>query len=169
MHARWILYLQKFSYVFHHKAGHDNHIADALSRRSSLLSLLKTKVIRFECLLEVYAGDPDFGHIWEKCVNHKIVPKFHTHRGYLFKGNQLCIPVHSLPNILIQEVHVGGLAAHVGKDKTLALLEGKFYWPRMRKDISKFVERCMVCQTSKGSHQNTGLYTPLPIPESIWE
>ena len=64
------LFLQKLSYVFHHKAGHQNRVADALSRQSSLLSLLKIEVIGFECLLEVYAGDPDFGNTWEKCGNH---------------------------------------------------------------------------------------------------
>ncbi|KAL5575124.1 hypothetical protein UlMin_016823 [Ulmus minor] len=164
MHAHWILFLQKFSYVFHHKAGHQNRVADALSRRTSLLSMMKFEVVGFECLLETYAGDLDFGEIWEKCGNRLVVPNFQIHQGYLFKGNQLCIPVHSLRGLLIQEVLTGGLATHVGRDKTLALLEEKFYWPRMRKDISKFVERCMVCQTSKGSHQNTGLYTPLPIP-----
>ena len=169
MHTRWILFLQKFSYVFHHKAGHQNLVADALSRRSSLLSLLKTEVIGFECLLEVYAGDPEFGEIWQKCGNRQVIPNFHIHQGYLFKRNQLCILFYSLRDLLIQEVHAGGLAAHVSQVKTLTLLEGKFYWPRMRRDISKFVEWCMVCQTSKGSHQNTGLYTPFPIPESIWE
>ena len=97
----------------------------------SLLSLLKIEVIGFECLLEVYAGDPDFGHIWEKCVNHEIVPNFHTHHGYLFKVNQLCIHVHSLRDLLIQEVYAGGLDAHMGRGKTLVLLEMKFYWPRM--------------------------------------
>ena len=39
----------------------------------------------------------------------------------------------------------------------------------MRKDVSKFVERCAICQTSKRHQQNSGLYTPLPVLETIWE
>ena len=39
----------------------------------------------------------------------------------------------------------------------------------MRRDIVKFVQRCGICQTAKGSTQNTGLYTPIPVPQNIWE
>ncbi|KAI0530838.1 hypothetical protein KFK09_000386 [Dendrobium nobile] len=39
----------------------------------------------------------------------------------------------------------------------------------MRRDIARFVEHCAVCQRYKGSAQNTGLYLPLPVPDSIWE
>ena len=39
----------------------------------------------------------------------------------------------------------------------------------MKKQVTHFVERYMICQTSKGTKQNIGLYTPLPVPESIWE
>lgn len=36
------------------------------------------------------------------------------------------------------------------------------------RDVTRFVERCRTCQIAKGHSQNTGLYTPLPVPEAPW-
>ncbi|PKU81168.1 putative mitochondrial protein [Dendrobium catenatum] len=70
---------------------------------------------------------------------------------------------------LIKEAHCGALAAHAGRDKSLAQLKSRFYWPRIRRDVFRFVDRCSICQSYKGGAQNTGLYLPLPVPDSIWE
>ena len=61
-------------------------------------------------------------------------------------------------------MHCGGLAAHLGQDKTISLIEERFYWPKLRTAIAWFFELCLVCQTAKSASQNTGLCTPLPIP-----
>jgi len=39
----------------------------------------------------------------------------------------------------------------------------------MRRDVQRYVARCKMCQLAKGHSQNTGLYTPLPIPERPWD
>jgi hypothetical protein len=89
--------------------------------------------------------------------------------GLLFKGNQLCIPKFSMRDNLLKEKHSGGLAGHLGHDKTFAQLSNLYYWPGMRTKVIKFVKRYRICQRAKGKRQNTGLYQPFPIPERPWD
>ena len=90
--------------------------------------------------------------------------RYMIQEGLLFKGNQLCIPNCSMRENLLKEKHSGGLAGHFGHDKTFAKLSESYFWPGMRVEVKKFVDRCRICQHSKGKKQNAGFYQPLPIP-----
>jgi hypothetical protein len=43
-HAKWIEFIESFPYIIKHKKGKDNKIADALSRRYTMLSQLSHKI-----------------------------------------------------------------------------------------------------------------------------
>ena len=61
------------------------------------------------------------------------------------------------------------MASHFGSDKIFGQLGHFYFWPRMISEVENFVSRCRVCQHAKGKSQNTGLYTPLPIPTRPWD
>ncbi|KAE8696147.1 putative CCCH-type zinc finger family protein [Hibiscus syriacus] len=163
-HAKWVAYLQEFTFTLRHQAGSLNRVADALSRRTLLLTTMSTKVAGFETFTDMYAADPSFGRIFQE-VTEGHRHDFVLHNGYLFRGLQLCIPDCSLRQQIISELHNEG---HFGRDKTLALISSEFYWPKLTSDVAHYVDRCYVCQRSKGVLTNAGLYTPLPVPEAPW-
>ncbi|GJZ98859.1 RNA-directed DNA polymerase [Tanacetum coccineum] len=90
--AKWVEFIQAFSFVIRHKVGSNNQVADALSR------------------------------IYRVHVIMVLFQQFSKLDGYLFKGARLCIPLCSLREAIVLEGHAGGLAGHFGHDKTLALL-----------------------------------------------
>lgn len=139
MHARWILFLQKFTFVFKHRANNMNKVADALSRRHCLLAMLQSTVTSLDRSLDLYATDEDFHQIRSACESRAAKGDFLIHDGFLFRGNQLCVPKTSFCEFLIRDLHARGLAMHTGRDKTIALLEGHFFWPKLRRDVARFV------------------------------
>ena len=83
--------------MIQHKQGKANKVADPLSQKTTL----RAKIISLESLKHNYAEDSYFGDIWRRCKNNGKLADYHIHEGYLFKGNQLCIPSTSLHYSLI--------------------------------------------------------------------
>lgn len=69
---------------------------------------------------------------------------------------------------MVWELHAGGLTDHFGHDKTVALVEDRFYWSSLKRDLGRIVSQCRTCQLGKSKKQNTGLYTPLSVPHTPW-
>ena len=150
MHARWISFIQRFTFSIKHKSGKLNRVADALSRKAACLISIRADVFGFDHFKELYHQDRDFAEIWELCHSGHGKSGFHLHDDFLFRGNQLCIPKTSLREKLIRELHSSGLNGHFGSDKTLFMVQEKYYWPQLKKDVENFVKRCQICQESKG-------------------
>lgn len=129
MHARWFSYLQRFNFTIKHKQGQSNKVADALSRRTSLLTIMRTTITAFDAIKDSYEMDEDFSEVWKKCKTGEQVPRFKVENGFSFKENRSCIPKTSLMTQLIQETHSGGLIGYFGRDKVVAQLDSRFFGP----------------------------------------
>lgn len=151
-HASWFAYLQQFTFVIKHKAGTLNKVADALSRRHTLLTSLHVSITGFVALPELYHDDLFFGKIW-RALQHELSDEYMLLDGFLFRGTRLCLPDCSLRLQVIRELHGEG---HVGRDRTLQLVMASYFWPTLRRDVERFIVRCGVCQAAKGKATNAG-------------
>ncbi|XP_020524215.1 uncharacterized protein LOC110007453 [Amborella trichopoda] len=123
LHAKWMAFLQEYIFLLKHKAGTQNKIVDALSRRAVLLRTLSMEVLGFEVIEDQYKVDPIFSKVLERCVDGRDpMGEYITHDGCLFKDVQLCILDCSLREKIIMELHGGGSGGHFEKDKTMAMV-----------------------------------------------
>jgi hypothetical protein len=117
----------------------------------------------------MYNDDPEFSEPYNHCKDGKGWEKYHIHDGFLFRANKLCVPKSSVRLHLLQESHGGVLTGHFGQNRTYEQLNDHFSWPKMRRDIIRFVERCVTCHEAKLKLKPHGLYTPLPAPKYPWK
>ena len=66
--------------------------------------------------------------------------------GIFLKVLSCVFPVLSLRDFLVWELYVGGLAGHFGRYKTTTLVEDRFYWPSLKRDVAYIVSQCCTCQ-----------------------
>lgn len=75
-----------------------------------------------------------------------------------------------LKNLIFEEYHKIPYAAHHGYQKMISAMRNEFFWPSMKKEVAKYLAKCLKCQQVKAKHQHpTGLLHPLPIPKWKWE
>lgn len=84
-HTFWKSYLQQFTFVIKRKTGTLNRVADALSRRHSLLSKMRITVPDFDSFLDLYAMDPFFGTFLLQ-IQHGERTNFVLQDGFLLCG-----------------------------------------------------------------------------------
>ena len=119
--------------MINHRYGIENKAADALSRLTVTIHRMSAHVIGFDRLKNKYFACPNFG-IYNEVSNgnRQEYLDFLVENGYFFKVTKLCVPRTSFRDLLIWEMHAGGLAGHF----TIALVEDRFYWPSLKRDVS---------------------------------
>jgi hypothetical protein len=133
-----------------------------------LLSQLDCQIFGLETIKEQYALDTDFKDVLLNCKEGRTWNKFVINDVYVFRANRLCIPVGFVRHLLMQKAHGGGLMGHFGVKKMEDVLATHFFWPKMRRDVERFIARCTTCKKAKSRLNPHGLYMPLPVPSIPW-
>jgi hypothetical protein len=168
-HAKWVAFIEIFPYIIKYKKWKDNVIANALSRRYTMVSQLDHKIFSLESLKELYATDFNFKDAYENCREGRTWNKYVLHNGLLYCANKLCVPASFVRLLFLQEAHEGGLMGHFGVKKMEDVLTAHFFWPKMRHDVECYVSRCTTCNKAKSRLNPHCLYIALPVPSVPWE
>ena len=91
--------------------------------------------------------------------------------GVLYYKDGICVPDGiDLRKSILDEAHNGSFVIHPGSTKMYQDLKTSFWWSRMKRDVSEFVTKCLVCQRVKTEHQNpSGLLQPIRMLEWKWD
>ena len=73
---------------------------------------------------------------------------------FLYYRDRVCVPNDDeLKKSILEEAHSVSFAMHPGSTKMYQGLKTSYWWFGMKRDVSKFVTKCMVCQKVKVEHQ----------------
>jgi transposase InsO family protein len=88
----------------------------------------------------------------------------------LLRRGKIYVPDHeNLRLKVLQAHHDHKLRGHPGIRKTVQLIHRTYFWPRLRRDVTRYVRGCHVCARAKPiRHKPFGLLKPLPIGERPW-
>jgi hypothetical protein len=168
---RWSELLSEYDFEITYKKGTVNRVADALSRRPRIFSMLPLQTNLREKILTLQRDDD-----WYKGVedfigqNTMMVPRYEGFTvdsdGLLrLKGRIYVPPNDELRMLILSEAHREVYMAHLGVTKMRADLKPLFFRKGLKADIVSLVARCLECQQVRAEHRHpAGLLQPHDIP-----
>lgn len=159
--ARWALFFNRFDFVLSYRPGSKNSKPDALSRQFDS----PEEEARPEPILPT---SRIIGAIqWGIEAAIKKAQRQQSDPGNGPPG-RLFVPNRLRSNVL-QWAHASLPSGHPGSTRTCKLIQRRFWWPKLQKDVRDFVATCTVCAQNKGLRTHPqGLLHPLPIPKHPW-
>jgi len=111
-------------------------------------------------------GDPKLQEFREQ-VEAGLRTDIHIHPNVtLCFSNRICVPKGEVRHEVLSEAHSSAYSIHLGGMEMYQDLKQQFWWHGMKREIARYVAKCLVCQQVKAEHQRTaGILQPLPIPE----
>ena len=114
-------------------------------------------------MIEAQKKDKKIYAIINQIGNGKETEFIVNENGVLYYKDRVCVPDDDeLRKGILEEAHSGSFSIHPGSTKMNQDLKMSFWWSRMKRNVSEFVTKCLVCQRVKAEHQvPSGLLQPI--------
>lgn len=96
--------------------------------------------------------------------------KLHSNGSLRYK-DQIVVPRNQdIKEKIMDVANRTRFTMHPGSTKLYKDPKRMYYWRAMKREIARYVGRCVTCQQVKAEHQKpAGMLQPLQIPEWKWE
>ncbi|KAA3488283.1 DNA/RNA polymerases superfamily protein [Gossypium australe] len=185
---RWLELLKDYELVIDYHPGKANVVTDALSRKSlyalrvmstslalsndgAILEEMRAKTLFVQQMCEAQRNDSEMQAKRTKCESECDSDFRVGSNGCLLYRDRICVPTdEELIQKVLHEAHSGYLSVHPGSTKTYNDLKKSYWWPGMKRDISEFVAKCLICQQVNAEHQvPSGLLQLVMVLEWKWD
>ncbi|KAI3514654.1 hypothetical protein L1887_13250 [Cichorium endivia] len=173
---RWIEVFKDYDCEILYHPGKANIVADALSRKE-ISEKRRVKALRIEVvstlvdmLKSVQEGAQEDGNIKEERLGKSVILEENSHGLKTFQG-RVWVPLYGgKRELILDEAHKTKYSIHPGCTKMYMDLKPLYWWPTMKVDIARYINKCLTCSLVKTEHQRPyGDLEPLEVPEWKWE
>ncbi|GJZ16064.1 putative reverse transcriptase domain-containing protein [Tanacetum coccineum] len=169
---RWIELFSNYVCEIRYHPCKDNVVADALSKKKwmkprrvramsmTIYSSIKARILEAQSEASKDVNTPEMLRGLEKKFKRK-------NDDGLYFVEIIWVPTYAnLRTLIMDEVHATKYSVHPGADKMYYDLRDLYWWPRMKKDIAMYVNKCLTCSKVKAEHQKPSRLLQQPeIPE----
>lgn len=155
--ARWVIFLQDYTYTIEHRAGEKMKHTDALSRAPFIAAITPVH----ESIIRTQELDEKLHAIMEILKENKPYLDYQMRNGALYKGveQQLVIPKR-LEQEIIKRAHENG---HFGKKKTIEIISKDYYIEDVTRKVENYIMSCIPCiLAGRKEGKQEGYLNPIP-------
>ncbi|XP_071902691.1 uncharacterized protein [Coffea arabica] len=142
---RWVEFLEDYDCTINYHPGKANVVADALSRKAQLASLMIKEGQMIEPTVQKWVEKGKKGEL----------PYFNLGPdGILrFQNRVVVLKDEALKKKILEESHRSRYTVHPGSGKMYQDLKSLYWWDNMKAEIAQFEQKCLTCQQVKAEHK----------------